>query len=118
MIFLTATLWPVSSSLAELDGPHQLYSITYGHWEVFVPDETECAHSNRLEVRVSVAQISLPVKNVVGASPFYELRVPGRDLESRAKDLGSHEFRHGQRRIDCMGMEFIPVPRMLKAIEE
>ena len=58
MIFLTATLWPESWSLAELGSSHQLCRIVYGYREVFVPDEAESTHSNRLKVGVSAIQIS------------------------------------------------------------
>jgi hypothetical protein len=93
IIFFTATFWPVSPSFAELRD----YISIGGRIELvaeedIAPNQTKSSHSNWLQVGISVQ-----VKSAVPLSQnrvAYPARVPGSNLECRAKDLRSDEFGH------------------------
>jgi hypothetical protein len=52
MIFLTATGWPVSWSLAELFHLHQREFFSDAAQGPFIPDEPESTHAHRLQIGV------------------------------------------------------------------
>lgn len=82
MIFLTATLWPVSWSFAELRGSASELTAR----REALPDEAECTHANGLEIGIPG-----PVLASVGTGGT---RAPRSNFKGRAKDLGSHKLSH------------------------
>ena len=99
MIFLTATFWLVSWSLAELDSSLSVSDAPYSKTRRHVPNQTKRSHAHRLEVRVSAGidmLIFAPRRlSVCGQRGEGGGAVPGGDLERSSKDLGSYEFSHG-----------------------
>lgn len=94
MIFLTATGWPVSWSLAELFHLHQREFFSDAAQGPFIPDEPESTHAHRLQIGVP-DQRSIISSSLEGSlEGFARGCKPACDLERRPKDLGSHEFGH------------------------
>ena len=60
--------------------------------QIFSPDQTKRAHANRLEIRIP-GRKSVSSSQTSGLHPAWP-RIPGCNLEGRAEDLCSYEFRH------------------------